>query len=109
MPTRPTPHGQRLSTLAQYLSPESPIRTTELLRGRVSELQSLEQELRYFRGVPFIFGNRGVGKTSLARTVAQLVTPADREHIYVACAPGASMLSILRDIALDLLGFAVRL
>ena len=100
---------EKLDLLSRYLSPENPIRTTEFLRGRTAELQTLDQELRHFRAVPFIFGNRGVGKTSLARTVAQQVTKADREHIYVACAPGSRMLAIFREIAIDLLAMAVRI
>jgi type II secretory pathway predicted ATPase ExeA len=100
---------QRLELLGKCLSPENPIRLTQFLKGRDAEFESLEQELRYFGGIPFIFGNRGVGKTSLARTVAQQVTKSDREHIYVACAPGARMLSIFREIALELLNQTVRL
>lgn len=100
---------QRLEVLGKCLSPENPIRLTQFLKGRDAELESLDQELRYFGGIPFIFGNRGVGKTSLARTVAQQVTRSDREHIYVACAPGARMLGIFREIAHELLGQAVRL
>jgi type II secretory pathway predicted ATPase ExeA len=105
----PLDTDEKLDLLGRYLSPENPIRLTEFLRGRENELQALEQELRHFRAIPFIFGDRGVGKTSLARTVAQQVTKSDREHIYVACAPGARMLSILREIAMDLLAMAVRL
>jgi len=101
--------SEKLEILGRYLSPQNPIRTTEFLRGRTPELQALEQELRFFKGIPFIFGNRGVGKTSLARTVAQQVTKSDREHIYVACAPGSRMLDIIREIALELLAMAVRL
>jgi type II secretory pathway predicted ATPase ExeA len=99
----------KLEILAKYLSPEAPIRSFEFLKGRAKELDNLEQELRFFKAIPFIFGNRGVGKTSLARTAAQKVTHADREHIYVACAPGARMLSIFKEIAHDLLSLAVRL
>lgn len=101
--------GEKLEILGRYLSPQNPIRTAEFLRGRPRELEALEQELRYFKGIPFIFGNRGVGKTSLARTVAQQVTKSDREHIYVACAPGSRMLDILREVALELLAMAVRI
>jgi AAA ATPase-like protein len=105
---RMTPE-QRLELLGQCLSPENPIRLTQFLKGRDAEFASLEQELRYFGGIPFIFGNRGVGKTSLARTVAQQISHSDREHIYVPCAPGARMLNIFREIALELLNQTVRL
>lgn len=100
---------EKLDILGRYLSPENPIRTPQFLRGRDRELDSLVQELRHFKAVPFIYGNRGVGKTSLARTAAQQITPSDREHIYVPCAPGSRMLSILREIAILLLGMAVKL
>src|SRR5262249_2636223 len=89
--------------LAAHLSPERPIRSTELLRGREKDLDNVERELRYFHAVPFIYGYRGVGKTSLARTAAQLVTASDREHIYVACAPGSRMLEIFREIGEEVL------
>jgi len=100
---------EKLTILGRYLSPENPIRTTEFLRGRTKELDDLVQELTHFHGIPFIYGNRGVGKTSLARTAAQQVTKSDREHIYIACAPGSQMLTILREVATLLLGMAVRL
>ncbi len=105
----PMDKHQRFDLLATYLSPENPIRSAEFLRGRDPELETIENELRHFRATPFIFGNRGVGKTSLARTVAQQVTKSDREHIYVPCAPGSRMLAILKEIALELLNLAARL
>ena len=90
------------------MSPDKPIRSCEFLRGRGSELDRVILELNHFNSVPFIFGNRGVGKTSLARTAAQLVNESGNEHLYVACAPGASMLTIFREIAHDLLSLAVK-
>jgi len=101
-------HEERLQTLARYVSPTNPIRTTEFLRGRDEELTNLEQELRYFQGIPFIFGNRGVGKTSLARTVAQQITSSEYEHVYAVCGPGVGMLSVLQGIGQDLLRIALR-
>lgn len=96
-------------SIADNLQPERPIRATHHLRGREKEFEDIVRELKYFSGIPFIFGHRGVGKTSLARTAAQLVTPSDREHIYVACAPGSRMLSIFKEIAEELLKLAFRL
>jgi Cdc6-like AAA superfamily ATPase len=61
------------------------------------------RELTYFHPVLFVYGHRGVGKTSLARTAAQMVTISEREHIYVACAPGARMLHVFREIGEELL------
>ncbi|MCU7886230.1 MAG: ATP-binding protein [Candidatus Thiodiazotropha sp. (ex Lucinoma annulata)] len=96
-------NDDKYKIIATNLSPERPIRSSEFLRGRADDLENIERELRYFHAVAFIYGHRGVGKTSLARTAAQLVTSSDREHIYVACAPESRMLQIFREIAEELL------
>lgn len=93
----------KFKVISDNLSPERPIRSTEFLRGRVEDLENIVRELRYFHSTVFIYGYRGVGKTSLARTAAQLVTSSDREHVYVACSPGARMLQVFREIAEELL------
>lgn len=99
---------EKFLLLSQQLSPERPIRSTEFLRGRSRDLDDIERELRYFHAVPFIYGHRGVGKTSLARTAAQIVTKSDREHVYVACAPGSRMLHIFREIGEEILKLIFR-
>ena len=99
---------EKFAILAQYLSPDRPIRTEQFLKGRRKELAAVEEELRHFHSVPFVFGYRGVGKTSLARTAAQYVTPSDREHIYVPCSPQSGMLSIFREIGHEMLSLALR-
>lgn len=101
--------GELFRTISVNLQPERPIRTPEFLRGRIRELEDAVRELKHFHGIPFIFGHRGVGKTSLARTAAQLATSSDREHIYVACAPGSRMLEIFREVGENLLELAIRL
>ena len=94
---------QKLILIGARLDPVRPIRSSEYLRGRAGDLEKIERELRFFHSVPFIYGHRGVGKTSLARTAAQLVTKPDREHIYVACPPGARMMDVFREIGEELL------
>lgn len=49
------------------------------------------------------------GKTSLARTAAQEISNSDREPIYVACSPGASALTLLRDLPVQLSDLAAKL
>jgi len=97
----------QLKRLAASLTPENPIRSSEFLRGRETQLDSLVRELIYFKPTIFIFGQRGVGKTSLARTAAQTVTTAGREHVYAACSPDSTALSVLRNVCLDLLSIAI--
>jgi len=89
--------------IANHLSPDRPIRSSENLRGRAVSLQEIERELLHFHSTLFIYGLRGVGKTSLARTAAQIVNTSVYEHLYVACAPGSRSLHILRDIGEELL------
>lgn len=76
---------EKLQKIAATLFPERPIRSTDFLRGRLSELENVERELRYFHAVPFIYGHRGVGKTSLARTVVQQNTNRSRTYIRCVC------------------------
>ncbi|MEL0585062.1 MAG: hypothetical protein AAES65_09330 [Candidatus Thiodiazotropha sp. (ex. Lucinoma kazani)] len=89
------------------LQPERPIRSLEFLRGRSEEFETTLRELQHFDGIPFVFGHRGVGKTSLARTAAQIATKSDREHIYVACAPGSNMLDLFREVSEGMLALII--
>jgi Cdc6-like AAA superfamily ATPase len=94
---------EKLQIIASTLTPVRPIRSNEFLRGRQAELEKLHRELTYFDAVPFIYGPRGVGKTSLARTAAQLVNSSSSEHIYAACAPKSEFLTICKEIAESLI------
>ncbi|MEQ8690814.1 MAG: ATP-binding protein [Pseudomonadales bacterium] len=93
----------KFRAIAKNLSPETPIRSSEFLRGRDEDLNNVVRELTYFQPVVFVYGPRGVGKTSFARTSAQLVNSSAIEHVYVACAPGARMLQVFREIGEELL------
>lgn len=95
--------------LERILTPARPTMTRELLYGRTKELDDIVECLRVSGGTPFVFGNRGVGKTSLARTAAQEISKSDREPIYVACSPSARALTLFRDVAVQLADLALRL
>lgn len=97
----------KLGKIADALTPENPIQSEQFLRGRETTLDSLVSELSTFHSIPFVFGNRGVGKTSLAKTAALVVTPSDRKPIYWACAPGNKLLNVLRSICIDILNLAI--
>lgn len=94
---------EKYALISQHLSPDRPIRHGESLLGRSESLTDIERELRHFHPTIFIYGQRGVGKTSLARTAAQNVNTSNFEHVYVACAPGSRMLHIMRDLSVELL------
>ena len=101
--------SELFQSIRENLQPGRPIRSFEFLRGRDPEFRSTVRELQHFDGIPFIFGHRGVGKTSLSRTAAQVVCTSDREHVYVACAPGSNMLQVFREIGGGLLALAIQL
>ena len=73
-----------------------------MLRGRSEELEKCIHHLRYGGAAPFIYGNRGIGKTSLAFSSAQVVCKSDREPIYIACSPGMNFVSLLREVLIEL-------
>jgi uncharacterized protein len=56
--------------LKQTLSPTTPIRSAEFLRGRDKKLEDIRRAVIQPGRHIFIYGDRGVGKTSLAQTAA---------------------------------------
>jgi hypothetical protein len=63
------------SVLRENLTPSDFIRTPERLFGRDKHLRTIERALNSAERQIFIYGDRGVGKTSLALTAAYLHTP----------------------------------
>lgn len=62
-----------------------PIDQQEHLKGREKQLSQIHRSLDSLGRQVFIFGERGVGKTSLARTAAFSAPGYAFEPIYVAC------------------------
>jgi uncharacterized protein len=54
----------------RVLSPSNAIQTPELLHGRAKQLEEIRRALYSPGRQIFIYGHRGVGKTSLAQTAA---------------------------------------
>src|SRR5688572_18770473 len=81
--------------LAGHLRPSAPIDSEELLYGREQALQTI-REAYYTPGrQAFITGDRGVGKTSVARTAGFLLNHATSEPAYVACSRTANFGAII--------------
>jgi len=85
--------------LNETLSPTLPIRTIELLRGREKELEVIRRALVMPGRHIFIFGDRGVGKSSLAHTAANIYQSADATPITVSGSPDSTFNSIIANIA----------
>ena len=87
------------NTLYEYLSPSEPIDREEMLRGRELELDKAIKALRAPGRHLFIYGERGVGKSSLAQTVGYLYQSSDNEPIKVECSQDSEFYRIIEYIA----------
>ena len=86
--------------LHDHLSPASPVQSGELLFGREKQVRAITQALYAVGRTIFIFGDRGVGKTSLAHTVAYSHQSAAHDPVLLACEPKTTFADIMND-ALD--------
>ena len=84
--------------LRQNLSPTSPIQSEEHLFGRSKQLQLIEQALSAPGRSIFIYGDRGVGKTSLAQTVAQSHQSSTHDPILLACTPQTTFVVLMAEV-----------
>lgn len=65
--------------------PSQPIRSPEMLFGRHTQLQRTMTSLETPGRSVFIYGERGVGKTSLAQTAAYMVNSSETEPVFLSC------------------------
>jgi Cdc6-like AAA superfamily ATPase len=84
--------------LAENLTPSDTIRTPERLFGRDKTLTMIDRALNSPGRQIFIYGDRGVGKTSLARTAALLHTGPENIPIYVMCGRTNKFSQVLQSI-----------
>ncbi|WP_094843510.1 ATP-binding protein [Bordetella genomosp. 11] len=91
--------GAFVDKLNETLSPTFPVRSIELLRGREKELEIIRRALVMPGRHIFIFGDRGVGKSSLAHTAANLYQSSDGAPITVSGSSDATFTSIIANIA----------
>jgi len=90
--------GEFVASLHRHLSPTAPIQSQENLYGRETQVRAIEQALYAPGRTIFIHGDRGVGKTSLAHTVAFAHQSARGEPVILACTPETTFSSIIRDV-----------
>jgi len=96
-------HGYAEENFAQkldlVLSASGPIRSEERLFGREKELDRIKKALYISGRHVFIYGDRGVGKSSLAATAANRYQSSDSEYIDIGCGPDSTLFSIVSNIA----------
>jgi hypothetical protein len=83
--------------LHTHLSPTSPIQSQEHLFGRTKQVSLIEQALCAPGRSIFVYGDRGVGKTSLAQTVAYSHQSATHEPVLLACTPQTTFGELMAD------------
>ena len=86
------------------VSPTSPIQSQEHLYGRAKQVQQIAQALYAPGRSIFIYGDRGVGKTSLAHTVAYSHQSATNEPVLLACSPNTTFSELMGDVNIALRG-----
>jgi len=82
--------------LKENLTPARAISSPEHLKGRAKVLTQIDRSFNSPGKHIFIYGDRGVGKTSLAQTAAFLQQSSDSRPILVTCG-GSSFLATVRD------------
>jgi hypothetical protein len=85
--------------LRRHFTPARPISSTEYLRGREVKLRDIDRAFNSEGKHIFIYGDRGVGKTSLARTAAFVHASSDYEPPTIECEVKSTPYQLLRDIA----------
>ncbi len=79
--------------------PSSPIRLRDQLRGRERAFDRTQEALSIPGRSAFIYGERGVGKSSLALTAALQFNSSDAEPIRVVCHPTITFGQLVGQIA----------
>lgn len=90
--------------LQDHVRPSSPIESFEHLFDRERQLNRIEEALSSPGRHVFIYGDRGAGKTSLAKSAAYKHHPSSGSPIFSACGQQTSFTAIVRDIASQLDG-----
>lgn len=84
--------------LNEVLTLSVPVRTPEKLFGREKQLETIQLALHSPGRHVFIYGDRGVGKTSLAHTAASLVQSSDNRPITVSCDHDSTLESVIESV-----------
>lgn len=90
--------------LGKVVFPSRPIRSVQHLMGRDDELETIHRALCQPGRHIFIFGDRGVGKSSLGATAAYQYQSSDAEPVFVAGSVDDTFKTIIANIANQALG-----
>lgn len=94
--------------IAANLTPSEEIKTPERLFGRHKNLTSIDRALNSPGRQIFIYGDRGVGKSSLAVTAAHLHTGSANVPIYVPCGRLSGFSDVIQAVGNKTIGIVER-
>jgi hypothetical protein len=100
MTIRGVTETQFRDVLRRHFTPARPISSTEYLRGRETKLRQIDRAFNSDGKHVFVHGDRGVGKTSLARTAALIHSTGGIDPPTIECGRKVGPLELLGDIAL---------
>ncbi len=86
---------------SQVFSPAAPIREKDLFAGRTAQLNRVIDAINQHGQHALIYGERGVGKTSLANVLSDFLESAGRRNIiapHVNCDTGDDFASVWRKV-----------
>lgn len=87
----------------EHVRPAEPISSIELLKGRHKELEDIRRALFAKGRHMFIYGDRGIGKSSLAQTAALQYQSSDSDIIQIGCTRTSTFYEIMQSIAASLI------
>lgn len=102
---RPDAYQEALvaKAIERHFSASNPVSDHELLQGRQDILREIERAFVTRGRHIFIYGERGIGKTSVARSASTFHQPAQLGLKTVQCESAVSPYDVMRDIASQLL------
>ncbi|WP_164878359.1 AAA family ATPase [Pollutimonas thiosulfatoxidans] len=92
----------RLLALSRAFSPSAPIDQRSLFSGRISQLMDVMNAVAQKGQHAILFGERGVGKTSLARVISTISQGSETTVASVNCDPTTTFDSLWRKIAREI-------
>lgn len=96
------------SKVREVFTPFSPVHKSELLSGREAEILSVISSINTPGQHALIYGNRGIGKSSLANVIAEIAKDALNYSVYIKkCSTDDSFMSIISEV-LEKVGIDVR-
>jgi len=84
--------------LYRVLNPATPVDTIELLFGREKELEDINYSLHAKGRHCFIYGDRGIGKSSLAHTAATQLQSSEKRHLRAECNSKSTFVSVINSL-----------